>query len=59
MSARLSRRQAEERLAARYVEQCERFPLLARDVSAECYLAANWRLVAKRGLLAEYAGSRS
>ncbi len=51
----LTRLEAIRRLTRRYQEQCERFPLMTRDISLELYIASNVAIVMKRDLLASYS----
>lgn len=51
----LTRLEAIRRLTRRYQEQCERFPLMPRDISLDLYVASNVGIVMKRELLASYA----
>lgn len=50
----IDRIEAIARLTARWNEQCERWPLMRRDIPLALYLQRNVALVMRRGLLASY-----
>lgn len=50
----IDRATARRRLAARYADQCERFPSMRQNLPLRLYLARNLAAVMRRGLLASY-----
>lgn len=46
---------AKQRLANRWLEQCDANPTFARGISLERYIAANLSHVMRNGLLASYS----
>lgn len=51
----ITRAEARKRLAARWEEQAERFPIIRRDLPRKEYIRANIAQVARKGLLQQYA----
>lgn len=54
----INRTEAIARLAARYNEQCERWPLMRHDIPLNLYLQRNVANVMRGGLFATYSDKR-
>lgn len=51
----MARKEARERLAARWREQAEIYPAMRTEIPLEVYIKANLRHVMRENLLKEYA----